>query len=117
MVYELARFLNRDAERIPRASLEKPLETRKLKRDRATRTTFLPTRRSDDILLGYVEEARRKEIMRGAGTRPPWYLPSSTAWTPVNTKRSRPRLSSKITAKAFGPAEHRRPIAPGKSIR
>ena len=41
MVYELARFLNRDAERIPRASLEKPLETEPQRDRRTRRPSFL----------------------------------------------------------------------------
>ena len=112
MVYELARFLNRDTDRIPRASLEKP-PSAELKPGQKDQDDLPSYEALDDILLGYVEEGLgAKEIAR-RGHAPALVSSILDRMDAGEYKRRQAPPLIKITAKAFGPGR-RMPIARGK---
>lgn len=112
MVYELARFINRDGERIPRASLEKP-PSAELKPGQKDQDDLPPYEALDDILRAYVEEGLGAAAIARRGHPPALVSSILERMDASEYKRRQAPPVIKITAKAFGPGR-RMPIARGK---
>ena len=110
MVYELARYANRDGARIPQASLEKA-PSAELRPNQTDQDTLPPYEVLDTILKGYIEEnLSAHEIAAHYGLNPE--LVRETVQRVVNAeyKRQQAAPTLKVTAKAFGMGR-RYPIA------
>ncbi len=102
-VYALARYINRSAERIPQASLEKP-PSAELRPNQTDQDTLPPYEVLDAILKAYIEENRSVADIASAL---PHVDPSIVRRTVqmVNAaeyKRQQAPPTLKVTAKAFG---------------
>jgi NAD+ synthetase len=109
MVYELARYVNRDREIIPQASLTKP-PSAELRPNQTDQDTLPPYDILDGILKLYVDEGRSlSEIVERGYARDTvrWVL---RAVDRNEYKRWQAALGLKVTSKAFGMGR-RMPVA------
>ena len=109
VVYELARFINREHEVIPQASLAKP-PSAELRPNQTDQDTLPPYETLDGILHLYVDEGRSAAEITAKG-----YDPATVAWliralTLSEYKRWQAAPALKVTSKAFGTGR-RIPIA------
>ncbi|HEV2175775.1 MAG TPA: NAD+ synthase, partial [Terriglobia bacterium] len=107
---ELARYVNRQSEHIPRSSIEKP-PSAELRPNQRDADTLPPYDVLDTILRGYIEE---NLCAREIAAR--WHLPPELVRETVRRvngaeyKRQQAAPALKVTAKAFGMGR-RYPIA------
>jgi NAD+ synthase (glutamine-hydrolysing) len=109
LVYELARYINRKSEIIPREIIEKP-PSAELRPNQCDQDTLPPYPVLDQILYYYIEELSSVEeiIKRG-------FDPETVTWVARTVdrneyKRNQAAPSLKVTSKAFG-IGRRMPIA------
>ena len=109
MVYDLARWINREREIIPRATIEKP-PSAELKPNQVDQDTLPPYEILDEILRLYVEEnlSARDIVARG-------FADKSVRWVQRRVdlneyKRAQAAPGIKVTSRAFG-IGRRMPIA------
>ncbi len=109
MVYQLAEFINRQEEIIPRAILQKP-PSAELKPDQKDQDTLPPYPVLDQILYYYVELDMAPEdiIHRGFDPDMVWWIIRAVDRSEYKRRQAPPGL--KITGKAFGMGR-RMPIA------
>ncbi len=112
LVYDLARFVNREGERIPRASLEKA-PSAELKPGQKDQDDLPSYEELDDILRGYVEEGLGAKAIARRGHAAGLVSSLLDRIDAAEHKRRQAPPVIKITAKAFGPGR-RMPIARGK---
>jgi NAD+ synthase (glutamine-hydrolysing) len=101
LVYEIARFVNREREVIPQAILEKP-PSAELKPDQKDQDTLPPYEMLDPILDLYIEEGRSpKEIVKAGFARAAvdWVV---RAVNGSEYKRRQAAPGLRVTSKAFG---------------
>jgi len=108
-VYELAEFVNRDAEVIPRATIDKP-PSAELRPDQLDQDTLPPYDTLDPVLDLYVDQGRSVEEIVAEG-----YDREITTWIVRAVdrneyKRRQAAPGLKVTSKAFGMGR-RMPIA------
>jgi NAD+ synthetase len=109
MVYDLARYMNRERETIPVSTIERA-PSAELKPDQTDQDSLPPYELLDRILEGYIEEGRGAEEMIASG------LPEETVTRIVRMvsraeyKRRQAAPGLKISPKAFG-SGRRMPIA------
>jgi NAD+ synthase (glutamine-hydrolysing) len=109
IVYELANYINRESEIIPKQIIRK-LPSAELKPDQVDQDTLPPYPILDKILQKYIEEESSPEEIIGMG-----FDPETVKWV-VRTveqneyKRSQAAPGLKVTSKAFG-VGRRMPIA------
>lgn len=113
MVYELARYANRDGEVIPRSSIDKP-PSAELKPDQVDQDTLPPYPILDGILRLYIEEGRSIDEIVAQG-----YTRETVAWVARTVdrneyKRRQAAPGLRVTTKAFGTGR-RMPIAAVKT--
>ena len=101
MVYDLARYVNREHEIIPQASLDKP-PSAELRPNQTDQDTLPPYDILDGILQLYVDEGRSSAEIVGHG-----YDPRTVAWVLRTVdrneyKRWQAAPGLKVTSKAFG---------------
>ena len=109
MVYELAHYINRQGEIIPRESIDKA-PSAELKPDQVDQDTLPPYPVLDLILQGYVEEAASVQDLIERG-----FDPETVRWVVrtvdrVEYKRRQAAPGLRVTTKAFG-VGRRMPIA------
>ncbi|HET7101197.1 MAG TPA: NAD+ synthase [Terriglobia bacterium] len=110
MVYSLARYLNRQTERIPRSSIEKP-PSAELKADQRDQDTLPPYETLDVILKSIIEERLcAKDIAAKYKIDLPLVEDAMLRVTRAEYKRQQAAPALKVTAKAFGMGR-RYPIA------
>ena len=110
MVYSLARYLNRDNERIPRSCLEKP-PSAELKPDQTDQDTLPPYETLDVILKSIIEERLcAKDIASKYKVGLSLVEDIMRRVTRAEYKRQQAAPALKVTAKAFG-IGRRYPIA------
>jgi len=110
MVYELARYMNRDKERIPRSCLEKP-PSAELKANQTDQDTLPPYETLDIILKSIIEERLcAKEIAAKYKIGLALVGDVMQRVTRAEYKRQQAAPALKVTAKAFGMGR-RYPIA------
>lgn len=110
MVYELARHLNRNSERIPRASLEKP-PSAELRPNQTDQDTLPPYDVLDTILRAYIEENMgAQEIAKKYQLDVELVRNTIRQVDRAEYKRQQAAPTLKVTAKAFGMGR-RYPIA------
>ena len=110
MVYALARYMNRDKERIPRSCLEKP-PSAELKADQTDQDTLPPYETLDVILKSIIEERLcAKDIAAKYKIDLPLVEDVMRRVTRAEYKRQQAAPALKVTAKAFG-IGRRYPIA------
>jgi NAD+ synthase (glutamine-hydrolysing) len=110
MVYELARYLNRAGERIPRASLEKP-PSAELRPNQTDQDSLPPYEVLDAILKAYIEEnLGAEEIAQKLALDPELVRQTIRRVVNAEYKRQQAAPALKVTAKAFG-IGRRYPIA------
>ena len=109
MVYELARWINRDREIVPRSTIEKP-PSAELKPDQKDSDTLPPYKVLDEILRLYVEEnlSRRDIIGRGFEENTVRWVARRVDLNEYKREQAAPGL--KVTTRAFG-VGRRMPIA------
>jgi NAD+ synthase (glutamine-hydrolysing) len=111
MVYQLADFINRTSEVIPRSIIEK-LPSAELRPDQTDQDTLPPYNVLDQILQLYVEEGQSADEIVNKGFAFPvvdWVV-RVVKINEFKRRQSAPVL--KVTSKAFGPGR-RMPIAAG----
>jgi NAD+ synthase (glutamine-hydrolysing) len=102
MVYDLARFANRAAERIPQACLEKP-PSAELRSNQIDQDTLPPYDVLDVILRAYIEEnLSAREIVEKYGLDPDLVRETIQRVNQAEYKRQQAAPALKVTAKAFG---------------
>lgn len=102
MVYELARFANRAAERIPKASLEKP-PSAELRANQTDQDTLPPYEVLDVVLQSYIEEnLSPDEIVEKHHLDPEVVRQTVQLVTKAEYKRQQAAPALKVSAKAFG---------------
>ena len=102
MVYDLARYVNRAGERIPRASLEKP-PSAELRPNQTDQDTLPPYEVLDSILKDYIEEAlSSEEIAAKHGFDLALVRETIRKVNAAEYKRQQAPPTLKVTAKAFG---------------
>ncbi len=109
MVYELARYANRETELIPRASIEKP-PSAELKPEQVDQDTLPPYAILDEILQCYIEEGYSIEELLDLGLEEEtvrWVI-SQVDSNEYKRRQAAPGL--RVTTKAFGTGR-RMPIA------
>ncbi|HUX09366.1 MAG TPA: NAD+ synthase [Terriglobia bacterium] len=110
MVYALARYLNREKERIPLACLEKP-PSAELRANQTDQDTLPPYETLDTILKSVIEERLcAKEIAEKYKIELPLVEDVMRRVTRAEYKRQQAAPALKVTAKAFG-IGRRYPIA------
>jgi NAD+ synthetase len=111
-VYELARFINRGGERIPRACIEKA-PSAELKPNQTDQDDLPPYEVLDDIMRAYVERGLGLEaiVRRGHPRRTVSDVVDRIDRTEYKRRQAAPGI--KITVKAFG-VGRRMPIARGR---
>ena len=110
MVYALARFINREKERIPQACLEKP-PSAELKANQTDQDTLPPYDTLDIILKSIIEERlSAREIAAKYKIELPLVEDVTRRVTRAEYKRQQAAPALKVTAKAFGMGR-RYPIA------
>ena len=109
MVYELARWINREREIIPRATIEKP-PSAELKPDQKDQDTLPPYDVLDEILRLYVEEnmSARDIISKGFEEKTVRWVQRRVDLNEYKREQAPPGL--KVTSRAFG-LGRRMPIA------
>jgi NAD+ synthetase len=109
MVYELARWINRDREIIPRSTIEKP-PSAELKPDQKDSDTLPPYKVLDEILRLYVEEnqSARDIIAHGFEEKVVRWVARRVDLNEYKREQAAPGL--KVTTRAFG-LGRRMPIA------
>ena len=110
MVYELARYVNRDRERIPSASITKP-PSAELRPNQTDQDTLPPYETLDAILRAYIEEHQCAEQIKGRfGFDPELVKQTIRRVNAAEYKRQQAAPALKVTEKAFG-IGRRYPIA------
>ncbi len=109
MVYELAGYINRKGERIPRAVIDKP-PSAELKPGQLDSDTLPPYPVLDAILHEYVEELRSVDEIVGLGFEREIVRRVAVLVDRNEYKRAQAALGIKVTTKAFG-VGRRMPIA------
>ena len=110
MVYELARYVNRNGERIPRACLEKP-PSAELRPNQTDQDTLPPYDVLDVILRAYIEEnLSAQEIAEKHQLKLDLVRETIRKVDQAEYKRQQAPPALKVTAKAFGMGR-RYPIA------
>jgi NAD+ synthase (glutamine-hydrolysing) len=110
MVYALARYLNREKERIPRPCIEKP-PSAELRPDQKDQDTLPPYEALDVILKSIIEERLcAKDIAAKYKVELPLVEDVMRRLTRAEYKRQQAAPALKVTAKAFGMGR-RYPIA------
>lgn len=110
MVYELARYVNREGERIPKACLEKA-PSAELRPNQTDQDTLPPYAVLDVILRSYIEEnLSAQEIIAKHGLDPALVSETIRRVQGAEYKRHQAPPTLKVTAKAFG-IGRRYPIA------
>ncbi|MEO5721190.1 MAG: NAD+ synthase [Chthoniobacterales bacterium] len=109
MVYDLARWMNRERELIPRATIEKP-PSAELKPDQVDQDTLPPYEILDEILRLYVEENWSARDIAARG-----FAETTVRWVQRRVdlneyKRAQAAPGIKVTSRAFG-IGRRMPIA------
>jgi len=109
MVYDLARFINRDEEKIPLAIIEKA-PSAELKPDQKDQDTLPPYETLDAILFSLIENGRSTEevIESGFDRETVMWVASTVRRNEYKRNQSAPGL--RVTSKAFG-VGRRFPIA------
>jgi NAD+ synthase (glutamine-hydrolysing) len=110
MVYELARFMNREREVIPQSTLTKP-PSAELRPNQKDADSLPPYEILDPILLAYIEDNLSiDQIVEKTGA--PRHLVKEILWKVDSSEYKRKQLpiGLKITSKAFG-FGRRMPIA------
>ncbi len=109
MVYELARWINRDGEIIPRSTIDKP-PSAELKPDQKDQDTLPPYEILDEILRFYVEEnlSARDIIAHGFDEKTVRWVQRRVDLNEYKREQAAPGL--RVTARAFG-VGRRMPIA------
>src|SRR6266702_863493 len=109
MVYELARWINRDREIIPRSTIDKP-PSAELKPNQKDQDTLPPYEKLDEILRLYVEEnlSARDIIGRGFDEKTVRWVQRRVDLNEYKREQAAPGL--KVTSRAFG-LGRRMPIA------
>ncbi|MBX7157652.1 MAG: NAD+ synthase [Verrucomicrobiae bacterium] len=108
-VYELARWINREKETIPQASITKA-PSAELRPDQTDQDTLPPYEILDEVLTRYVEHNQSFENMVQAGLEPN-LVKKIMRWVTINEyKRQQAALGLKVTSRAFGRGR-RMPIA------
>ena len=109
MIYELARWMNRDREVVPRSTIEKP-PSAELKPDQKDQDTLPPYDILDEILRLYVEEnlSARDIIGRGFDEKTVRWVQRRVDLNEYKREQAAPGL--KVTSRAFG-LGRRMPIA------
>jgi NAD+ synthetase len=109
MVYELARWINRDSEVIPRSTIEKA-PSAELKPNQKDQDTLPPYEVLDEILQLYVEEnlSARDIIARGFAEKTVRWVQRRVDLNEYKREQAAPGL--KVTSRAFG-LGRRMPIA------
>ena len=111
MVYELSRWVNRDGERIPQSSIDKP-PSAELRPDQKDEDSLPPYPLLDAILELFVEQHRSKDEIIAHGFEPAVVTRVLHMVRRSEYKRRQAAPGLIITAKAFGPGR-RVPIAEG----
>jgi NAD+ synthase/NAD+ synthase (glutamine-hydrolysing) len=102
MVYDLARYVNRDGERIPQACLEKP-PSAELRPNQTDQDTLPPYEVLDAILKSYIEESlSSQEIAEKYGFDLSLVRSCICRVDAAEYKRQQAAPTLKVTAKAFG---------------
>jgi len=102
MVYELARYINRERELIPRSTLEKP-PSAELRPDQKDTDSLPPYEVLDRILKLYIEEVKSpEEIALETGFALPLVRNIATLVDRNEYKRKQAAPGLKITSRAFG---------------
>ncbi|HLW34502.1 MAG TPA: NAD+ synthase [Chthoniobacterales bacterium] len=109
MIYELARWMNREKETIPNATIEKP-PSAELKPDQKDQDTLPPYEILDELLRMYVEEnlSARDIIGRGFDEKTVRWVQRRVDLNEYKREQAAPGL--KVTSRAFG-VGRRMPIA------
>ncbi len=109
MVYELARWINREKETIPRATIEKP-PSAELKPDQIDQDTLPPYEVLDEILRLYVEEnlSARDIVSHGFDEKTVRWVQRRIDLNEYKREQAPPGL--RVTTRAFG-VGRRMPIA------
>src|SRR6266566_1018502 len=109
MIYELARWINREREIIPRSTIEKP-PSAELKPNQKDQDTLPPYEKLDEILRLYVEEnlSARDIIGRGFDEKTVQWVQRRVDLNEYKREQAAPGL--KVTSRAFG-LGRRMPIA------
>lgn len=109
LVYAMCRWINRNGERIPRSSLEKP-PSAELRPDQKDEDSLPPYSILDPILEAYVEDGLDTEAIIARGFERDTVLRVVTLVRGAEYKRRQAAPGLIITAKAFGPGR-RMPVA------
>jgi NAD+ synthase (glutamine-hydrolysing) len=112
IVYELAHFLNRDGETIPRASIEKP-PSAELRPDQLDSDSLPPYDVLDPIIRAYVEEGLYVDEIAARGFDPAVTERVVRMIERNEYKRRQAAIGLKITHRAFGYGR-RMPVARGR---
>jgi len=109
MVYELAAFLNRETEIIPRRTIEKP-PSAELRLDQTDQDTLPPYEILDAILRLYVEEnlGTQAIVARGFDAQTVQWITRKVDFNEYKREQAAPGL--RVTSRAFG-IGRRMPIA------
>ena len=109
MVYDLARWMNREREIIPASTIEKP-PSAELKPDQSDQDTLPPYEVLDEILRLYVEEnlSARDIIARGFDEKTVRWVQRRVDLNEYKREQAAPGI--KVTSRAFG-LGRRMPIA------
>jgi NAD+ synthetase len=109
MVYELARWMNREREIIPRSTIEKP-PSAELKPDQKDQDTLPPYDALDEILRLYVEEnlSARDIVAHGFDEKTVRWVQRRVDINEYKREQAAPGI--KVTSRAFG-VGRRMPIA------
>jgi NAD+ synthase (glutamine-hydrolysing) len=109
MVYELARYINRERELIPRATIEKP-PSAELRPDQRDQDTLPPYDVLDRILAMYVDRGMSPDdiVAEGLGRETVRWVTRAVNGNEYKRRQAAPGL--KVTSKAFG-SGRRMPIA------
>jgi NAD+ synthase (glutamine-hydrolysing) len=109
MVYELAEYVNRSAEIIPRSTIEKP-PSAELRPNQTDQDTLPPYEILDQILRWHVEEGQSGEeiVKKGFDSKVVDWVIKAVRKSEFKRRQAAPGL--KVTSKAFGPGR-RMPVA------
>lgn len=111
-VYELARWINRNGERIPRRSIEKP-PSAELRPNQLDTDTLPPYDALDPIVSAYIEEQLHIKEIIARGHDPELVRRVIRMIDRNEYKRQQMPIGLKVTGKAFG-SGRRMPIARGE---
>lgn len=111
LVYALARWVNRDGERIPKHAIDKP-PSAELRPNQTDQDTLPPYDVLDRILAQYVDEEKAPSGISGPGVTPELVRRVVSAVDRSEFKRRQAAPGIKISVRAFGTGR-RLPIAQG----